>query len=71
MLNINKMLLENSKQYGDMTTWSEVGRVLTSLGYSSNPNAGRTMTGRFREQGLLKKDAGRIVKGDSLLSITA
>jgi len=65
-----KKLLENSKQYGDMTTWSEVGRVLTSLGYSSNPNAGRSMTGRFREQGLLKKDAGRIVKGDSLLSIT-
>ncbi len=65
-----KKLLENSKQYGDMTTWSEVGRVLTTLGYSSNPNAGRSMTSRFREQGLLKKDAGRIVKGDSLLSMT-
>jgi hypothetical protein len=66
-----KKLLENSKQYGEMTTWSEVGRVLTSLGYSKNPNAGRSMTSRFRDQGLLKKDAGRIVKGDSLLSMTS
>ena len=64
-----KKLLENTQHSGDMTTWSDVGRRLTSLGYTANPNAGRSMSTRLRQQGLLKKDSGRIVKGDSLLSM--
>ena len=64
-----KKLLENTQHSGDMTTWSDVGRRLTSLGYTANPNAGRSMSTRLRQQGLLKKDSGKIVKGDSLLSM--
>lgn len=64
-----KKLLENTQHSGDMTTWSDVGRRLTSLGYTANPNAGRSMSTRLRQQGLLKKDSGRIVKGNSLLSM--
>jgi hypothetical protein len=66
-----KQLLESAKQNGEITSWSDAGRRLTSLGYSRNQNSGRSMANRYREQGLLKKDAGRIVKGDSFLSMNA
>jgi hypothetical protein len=64
-------LLESTKLYGEITSWADAGRRLTSLGYSRNHNAGRSMANRYREQGLLKKDAGIIVKGDSFLSMNA
>jgi len=64
-----KKLLESTKLFGEMNSWADAGRRLTSLGYSTNDNAGRSMANRYREQGLIKKDAGRIVKGDSFLSL--
>jgi hypothetical protein len=64
-----KKLLESTKQFGEISSWADAGRRLTSLGYSTNDNAGRSMANRYREQGLIKKDAGRIVKGDSFLSL--
>jgi len=66
-----KNLLESTKIFGEITSWTDAGRRLTALGYSRNHNAGRSMANRYREQGLLKKDAGIIVKGDSFLSMNA
>ncbi len=66
-----RKLLDSANQLGEMATWSDAGRRLTVLGYSQNNNAGRSMANRYRAQGLLKKDAGRIVKGDSFLSMNA
>jgi hypothetical protein len=53
----------------DLTTWTGVGRELSRLGFSTNPVAGRTMSTRWRNQGLLKEESGQIVAGDSLLDI--
>ena len=52
----------------EMTTWSGVGREIHRLGLSANKSAGRTMSTRWREQGLIKMDSGVVVAGDSLLS---
>ena len=54
-----------------MNSWSGAGRALAKLGLSRNPSAGRSMAIRLREQGFLKEEAGKIVKGDSLLSMSA
>jgi hypothetical protein len=51
----------------EMTTWSGVGREIHRLGLSSNSSAGRSMSSRWREQGLIKKESGVVVAGDSLL----
>ena len=52
-----------------MTTWTGVGREIHRLGLSLNKSAGRTMSTRWREQGLIKMDSGVVVAGDSLISI--
>jgi hypothetical protein len=51
----------------EMTTWSGVGREIHRLGLSSNDSAGRSMSTRWREQGLIKMDSGVVVAGDSLI----
>lgn len=51
----------------EMISWSGAGRELHRLGLSINPEAGRSLANRLRRQGLLKKESGRIVAGDSLL----
>lgn len=50
-----------------MTNWSGVGREIYRLGLSSNKSAGRSMSTRWREQGLIKMDSGVVVAGDSLI----
>lgn len=50
-----------------MTTWTGVGREIHRLGLSSNKSAGRSMSTRWREQGLIKMDSGVVVAGDSLI----
>ena len=54
---------------GAMTNWSGVGREIHRLGLSSNESAGRSMSTRWREQGLIKMDSGVVVAGDSLIPI--
>ena len=51
----------------EMTTWSGVGREIHRLGLSSNKSAGRSMSTRWREQGLIKMDSGVVVAGDALI----
>jgi len=51
----------------EMTTWSGVGREIHRLGLSRNESAGRSMSTRWREQGLIKMDLGVVVAGDSLI----
>jgi hypothetical protein len=51
----------------EMTSWSGVGREIHRLGLSANNSAGRSMSTRWREQGLIKMDSGVVVAGDSLL----
>lgn len=51
----------------EMTSWSAVGREIHRLGLSANNSAGRSMSTRWREQGLIKMDSGVVVAGDSLL----
>jgi hypothetical protein len=51
----------------EMTTWSGVGREIHRLGLSANNSAGRSMSTRWREQGLIKMELGVVVAGDSLL----
>jgi hypothetical protein len=51
----------------EIVNWSGAGRELSRLGYSKNPNAGREMAKRWRNQNLLKIEEGRIIAGDSLL----
>ncbi len=51
----------------ELTTWSGVGRELHRLNISVSPSAGRTMSTRWREQNLIKKESGVVVAGDSLL----
>lgn len=51
----------------EMTTWSGVGREIHRLGLSSNKSAGRSMSTRWREQGLIKMNSGVVVAGDSLI----
>lgn len=70
-IEIVKDLLSNQTVSDELVNWSGAGRALFKLGYSSNAGAGRSMAIRFREQGLLKEEGGRIVKGDSLLSLVA
>lgn len=53
----------------DLKNWSAVGRALFRLGLSSSADAGRQMSNRWRNQGLLKLDSGIVVAGDSLLNI--
>ena len=70
-LGVAKDLLSNTSVKDYLDSWSGAGKALYKLGYSSNPNAGRSMAYRLRDQGFLKLEAGRIVKGDSLLSLVA
>lgn len=51
----------------EMTSWSGVGREIHRLGLSANKSAGRSMSTRWREQGLIKMDSGVVVAGDSLI----
>jgi hypothetical protein len=51
----------------EMTSWSGVGREIHRLGFSANNSAGRSMSTRWREQGLIKMELGVVVAGDSLL----
>ena len=68
---VARNLLSSQSVWDDLNTWAGAGRALYKLGLSSSPNAGRTMAYRLRDQELLKLEAGRIVKGDSLLSLVS
>jgi hypothetical protein len=70
-IEVAKNLLSNQSVKDELNSWSGAGRALAKLGYSRNPSAGRSMAIRLREQGFLKEEAGRIVKGESLLSMSA
>jgi len=70
-IEVAKNLLSNQSVKEELNSWSGAGRALAKLGYSRNAGAGRSMAIRLREQGFLKEEAGKIVKGDSLLSISA
>ena len=70
-IEVAKELLSNPRVLNELNSWSGAGRALHQLGHSRNPSAGRSMAIRFRDQGLLKEVEGRIVKGDSLLSLSA
>lgn len=50
-----------------MKNWSGVGREIHRLGLSRNESAGRSMSKRWRDQGLIKMDSGVVVAGDSLI----
>jgi hypothetical protein len=63
-----KILLEPAVQE-ELTSWAGAGRALAMMEYSKNESAGRSMAIRMREQRLLKLENGRIVRGDSLLSL--
>jgi hypothetical protein len=69
-IEIAKKLLSSQPSKDSLTSWSDAGRALANLGFSANAGAGRSMAMRFREQGFLKEEGGKIVKGDSLLSLT-
>jgi hypothetical protein len=51
----------------ELTSWSGAGREIHRLGFSASETAGRSMSTRWRKQGLLKMEAGLVVPGDSLL----
>jgi hypothetical protein len=70
-IDVAKDLLSNPSVKDDLDSWAGAGRALHKLGHSSSPTAGRTMAYRLREQRFLKEEGGRIVRGDSLLSIVA
>ena len=70
-IDVAKDLLSNPSVKDDLNSWAGAGRALHKLGHSSSPTAGRTMAYRLREQRFLKEEGGRIVRGDSLLSIVA
>jgi len=70
-VDIAKSLLSTQSVRDDLKSWAGAGRALHKLGYSTSPNAGRSMAYRLRDQELLKLEAGRIIKGDSLLSLVA
>ena len=70
-IEVAKNLLSNQSVKEELNSWSGAGRALAKLGLSRNPSAGRSMAIRLREQGFLKEEAGKIVKGDSLLSMSA
>ena len=70
-IEVAKNLLSNQSVKDELNSWSGAGRALAKLGLSRNPSAGRSMAIRLREQGFLKEEAGKIVKGDSLLSMSA
>jgi hypothetical protein len=70
-LDIAKELLSNPSVRDYLDSWSGAGKALCELGYSSNANAGRSMAYRLRDQRFLKFEGGRIIKGDSLLSLAA
>ncbi len=65
-----KLLLEPAVQE-ELTSWAGAGRALAIMEYSKNESAGRSMAIRMREQRLLKLENGRIVRGDSLLSLAS
>ena len=64
-----KQLLGDASVENLLTSWSGAGVALAQLGLSANAGSGRSMAQRMRQQGFLKEEAGRIVPGDSLLSI--
>ena len=64
-----KQLLGNDSVEHLLTSWSGTGEALAQLRLSANADAGRSMAQRLRAQGFLREEAGRIVAGDSLLSI--
>ena len=70
-IEIAKNLLSNQEVKDELNSWAGAGRALAKLGHSRNAGAGRSMAIRLREQGFLKEDGGRIVRGDSLLSMSA
>ena len=70
-IEVAKNLLSNQSVKDELNSWAGAGRALAKLGLSRNPSAGRSMAIRLREQGFLKEEAGKIVKGDSLLSMSA
>ena len=51
----------------EMTSWSGVGREIHRLGLSTSEAAGRSMSTRWRQQGLIKMELGVVMAGDSLL----
>lgn len=70
-IEVAKRLLSSPLVHDDLTSWAGAGRALAKLGFSKNSSAGRSMANRLREQGFLKLENGRIIKGDSLLSLVA
>jgi hypothetical protein len=70
-IDVARNLLSNQSVRDDLNSWAGAGRALYKLGYSISASAGRSMAYRLRDQNLLKLEAGRIVKGDSLLSLVA
>ena len=70
-IEVAKNLLSNQSVKDELNSCSGAGRALAKHGLSRNPSAGRSMAIRLREQGFLKEEAGKIVKGDSLLSMSA
>ena len=51
----------------ELKTWTAVGKELANLGFTSNASAGRSMSTRWRNQGLIKMENGHVCAGDSLL----
>ena len=51
----------------ELISWSGVGREIHRLGLSASETAGRSMSTRWRKQGLIKMESGVVVAGDSLL----
>lgn len=70
-IEIAKSLLLEPAVQEDLTSWAGAGRALAKMGYSKNQSAGRSMAHRMREQRFLKLENGRIVRGDSLLSLAS
>lgn len=62
---VRKFLAEADSK--ELVSWSGVGREIHRLGLSISPSAGRSMSTRWREQRLLKEEAGLVVAGDSLV----
>jgi len=59
-----------SANTSELKTWTAVGKELANLGFTRNPTAGRSMSTRWRNQGLLKMEGGQICAGDSLMEST-
>lgn len=70
-IEIAKSILLEPAVQEDLTSWTGAGRALAKMGFSKSQSAGRSMAYRMREQRLLKLENGRIVRGDSLLSLAS